>query len=281
MLIRIGCELIFAVPAPAPMLLMLYAHPSRATTLRHPDAVVVEPFVPVDSFLDWFGNRAARIVAPAGPLCIRADNVAEDSGVPEPSIEGLALHPVEALPAECWRYLLPSRYCEVDRMIDVAWGLFGKTPPTWERAQAIVDWVHQRVEFGYEYARATKTAVEVYAERQGVCRDFQHLAITFLRAMNVPARYATGYLGDIGVPPSPVPMDFSAWLEVYLGGRWIALDARHNQQRIGRVLMALGRDAADVALTTSFGATSLERFTVWTDEVASDALAPRPAGGSA
>jgi transglutaminase-like putative cysteine protease len=275
MLIRVGFELAFTVQAPVPMLLMLYTHPSRALALRHPDTLRVDPPIAVDSFIDWFGNRAARIVAPPGALRIRSDNVAEDSGQPEPAIAGLTLHAVDALPAETWRYLLPSRYCEVDRMVEITWDLFGKTPPTWERVGAIVDWVHEHVAFGYQYARPTKTAFDVFAERQGVCRDFQHLALAFLRAMNVPARYATGYLGDIGVPPAAAPMDFSAWVEVYLGGRWIAIDARHNRPRIGRVLMAYGRDAADVALTTSFGATTLETFTVWTDEVRDDSLGPR------
>jgi len=171
------------------------------------------------------------------------------------------------LPADCWRFLLASRYCEVDRLCAIAWDLFGATPESWERVQAVVDWVHTHVVFVYPFARATKSAVDVHLERQGVCRDFQHLAITFLRALNIPARYATGFLGDIGVPASPSPMDFSAWLEVYLDGGWRTLDARHNHARIGRVLMARGRDAVDVALTTSFGAANLTQFTVWTDEM--------------
>lgn len=182
------------------------------------------PATPVDSFVDWFGNRAACIVAPVGSMRIRYDNVAEDSGRPEPRIEGLRLHPVGELPHECWQFLLASRYCEVDRMTTIAWDLFGKTPESWERVQAVLDWVQTNVAFGYQFARPTKTAVDVYTERQGVCRDFQHLAITFLRALNIPARYATGYLGDIGVPRSPAPMDFSAWLEAYVGGAWYTLD---------------------------------------------------------
>jgi transglutaminase-like putative cysteine protease len=160
-----------------------------------------------------------------------------------------------------------SRYCEVDRMSNIATELFGNTAPGWGRVQSIVDWIHTRVQFGYQYARATRTALEVYTERVGVCRDFQHLAITFCRCMHIPARYATGYLGDIGVPPSQAPMDFSAWLEVYLEGRWWTFDARHNQPRVGRVLMATGRDAADVAITTSFGMAELTKFNVVTNEV--------------
>jgi transglutaminase-like putative cysteine protease len=265
--IRLGYELRFEVPRPTPMQLMLYVHPEHADRLRHPQRIEVEPAVAVEDFVDAFGNRAARIVAPAGTVRIRYDNVIRDSGRPEAAISGAGLTPVSALPPDCWRYLLASRYCEVDRLCAIAWELFGATPETWERVQAVVDWVHTHVAFGYQFARATKSAADVYLERQGVCRDFQHLAITFLRALNVPARYATGFLGDIGVPASPSPMDFSAWAEVYLDGGWRPLDARHNQPRIGRVLMARGRDAVDVALTTSFGAAALTQFTVWTDEL--------------
>jgi len=267
MQIRIGFELVFDISAPVPMLLMLHAHPEKAHVLRRPERLVVEPDVPVQHFTDWFGNHAARLVAPAGKLRLTYDNVAADSGEPEPRIDGARLHPVDELPTDCLQFLLASRYCEVDRMVQMAWDLFGKTPATWERVQAVMDWVHGRVTFGYQYARPTKTAHDVCEEKQGVCRDFQHLAITMLRALNVPARYATGYLGDIGVPPSPAAMDFSAWFEVYLGNRWYTLDARHNIPRIGRILQARGRDAVDVALTTSFGSSKLEKFLVWTDEL--------------
>jgi transglutaminase-like putative cysteine protease len=268
MRIHIGHDLVFDVPQPTPMLLMLYVRPEVAPALQQPEGLVVEPAIPVASFVDWFGNRAARVMAPAGTLRIRYDNVVTDSGISEPTMEGLPLVPVAALPAEALRYLLASRYCEVDRMTAIAWDLFGRTPETWERVQAVVDWVHKNVTFGYQYSRPTKTAFDVFTERQGVCRDFQHLAITILRALNIPARYATGYLGDIGVPRDPNPMDFSAWLEVYLGGGWRTLDARHNEPRIGRVLMGHGRDAVDVALTTSFGNTTLTKFTVWTEALA-------------
>ncbi len=269
MLIRIGYELLFELPAPVPMLLMLYTHPEQAHALQKPEKMLVEPEVAVEDFTDAFGNRCARLLAPAGTLRLWYDNIARDSGNPEPTIEGAVVHAVEELPAKIWQYLLASRYCEVDRMSDIAWDLFGKTPRSWERVKAVIDWVHGNVKFGYEFARPTKTAYDVYAERQGVCRDFMHLAITLLRAMNVPARYATGYLGDIGVPVSALPMDFSAWLEVYLSGRWYMLDARHNEPRIGRILQARGRDATDVALTTSFGVSKLQKFLVWTDEISS------------
>ena len=267
MLIRIGYELVFDVPAPTAFLALLFTHPSRAATLRRPDLLRVEPDVPVEEFTDWFGNRCARLLAPAGKLRLWNEGLVEDSGQPDPALPDAEQSPVENLPPETLRYLLASRYCEVDRLSDLAWELFGQTPPGWPRVQTICDWVHANVEFGYAYARSTKTAFDVYTERRGVCRDFTHLAITFCRCLNIPARYATGYLGDIGVPPSDTPMDFSAWFEVFLGGAWRTLDARHNVARIGRVLMAHGRDAVDVALTTSFGPTRLEKFTVWTDEI--------------
>ena len=267
MQIRIGYEFAFEVPRPTPMQLLLSVHPDRAPALQRPERIVVEPATEVETFVDWFGNRASRILAPAGPVRIRYDNVVADSGRPDAPIGGLRLTPVHEMPPDCWRYLFASRYCEVDRMVHVAWDLFGTTPETSERVQAVLDWVNGNVEFGYQFARPTKTAFDVYSERQGVCRDFQHLAITFLRALNIPARYATGYLGDIGVPPAATPMDFSAWAEVYVGDAWHPIDARHNRPRIGRILMARGRDAVDVALTTSFGATNLTEFSVWTDEL--------------
>ncbi len=164
-------------------------------------------------------------------------------------------------------YLLGSRYCDTDLLSDTAWQLFGGTPPGWARVQAICDHVHERLKFGYEYARPTRTAWDGFHEQLGVCRDFAHLAITLCRCMNIPARYCTGYLGDIGVPPDDTPMDFSAWFEVYLGGAWYTFDARHNAPRIGRILMARGRDATDVALTTTFGRCTLTGFTVHTYEV--------------
>ena len=270
MQIRIGYELAFEVARLTPMQLMLYVHPDQAGALRHPEKIDVEPAIPVEDFIDGFGNRAARILAAAGSVRIRYDNVIDDPGRPDVPFTGLRLTPVHEMPPECWRFLLASRYCEVDRMSQIAWDLFGSTPESWERVQAVVGWVHANVTFGYEFASPTKSAYDVYLERQGVCRDFQHLAITFLRALNIPARYTSGFLGDIGVPVSG-PMDFSAWAEAYLDGAWYTIDARHNRARIGRVVMARGRDAVDVALTTSFGAATLTQFTVWTDEIAAAA----------
>jgi transglutaminase-like putative cysteine protease len=267
MYIRLGYELVYNVPAPVPMLLMLYTHPSRAATLRQPDRLRVEPDLPIEEFIDSFGNRCGRIAAPAGRVRLWNDLVVEDTGEPDEVAPEARQHPVEDLPHHVLQYLLASRYCEVDLLSDTAWKLFGQTPSGWPRVQAICDWVQNHITFGYGHARPTKTACDAYKEGAGVCRDFMHLAITFCRCMNIPARYATGYLGDIGIPPQPYPMDFSAWFEVYLGGRWYTFDARHNTPRIGRVLMATGRDATDVALTTSFGPATLEKFTVWTDEV--------------
>jgi transglutaminase-like putative cysteine protease len=267
MLIRIGYDLEFEAPAPVTMQLLLLTHPSRSTDLRRPDEIQSEPQVPVATFLDGFGNRCARVKVPAGRIRFFNDTTIEDSGMPDPVDLSAEEHDTRDLPPETLQYLLASRYCEVDRMSDIAWELFGDTPRGWHRVQAICDWVHNHITFGYQHARSTKTAMDAYYERKGVCRDFMHLAITFCRCLNIPARYANGYLGDIGVPRDPSPMDFSAWFEVYLGGRWHTFDARHNKRRIGRVLMATGRDAVDAALTTSFGTANLRKFFVRTDEL--------------
>jgi transglutaminase-like putative cysteine protease len=272
MLIRAGYELGFDVPVPTPMLLVLGLRPEREASVRRPGGMRLEPAVPVDEFLDGFGNRCARIVAPEGRLTIWDDLIVEDSGRPDEVATGAEQVPVERLPTEVLTYLLGSRYCEVDRLSEAAWSLFGQSPTGWGRVRAVCDWVHHHVEFGYHHARPTKTAWDVYQERGGVCRDFTHLAITLCRCLNIPARYATGYLGDIGVSPAPHAMDFSGWFEAYLGGRWYTFDARHNVPRIGRILMGYGRDAVDVALTTSFGAAELVKFIVWTDEVGPDSL---------
>jgi transglutaminase-like putative cysteine protease len=259
----------FRASAPTPMVLLLYVHPDVASDLRSPEWIEVETetgvAVPVDGFVDAFGNRAARIVAPAGRLTLHYDNTIERPDEPEPEFPDAIQHSVDELPAETLQFLLPSRYCEVDLLTDEAWRLFGETPPGWRRVQAVCDWVYRRVEFGYAYARPTMTAFDVYKEGRGVCRDFTHLAVTLCRCLAIPARYATGYLGDIGVPACDSPMDFSAFFEVFLGGRWHPFDARHNERRVGRVVMARGRDAADTALTTAFHAIDLEWLTVWTD----------------
>jgi transglutaminase-like putative cysteine protease len=286
MLIRIGFEMLFEIPAPTPMLLMLGLRPEREASIRRPGGLRVEPQAPVHWYTDGFGNRPARLLAPAGRLILRDDLIVEDDGRPDLVVPDARQVPVQDLPHEVLVYLLSSRYCEVDRLIDIAWSLFGGTPEGWARVQSVCDWVNRNIRFDYQSARPTKTAHDAYEERAGVCRDFSHLALTFCRCLNIPARYATGYLGDIGIPPQPYPMDFSGWFEVYLDGRWYTFDARHNVPRIGRILMAHGRDAADVALTTSFGTTRLEMFTVWTDEVSAGELDelqghPTPVGGIA
>ncbi len=266
MLIRIGFDLTFEIAAPTPMLLLLNVHPSRFASLRGPEALQVDPFVPIEHFVDSFGNSCGRIVAPPGQLRFQNDAVVYDDGKPDAFDPSAQQHFVDQLPTDTLQFLMSSRYCEVDLLKDVAWQLFSKAAPGVERVAAVCEWVHANVKFGYEHASPTRSAADVYRDRLGVCRDFTHLAIAFCRCLNIPARYATGYLGEIGVPPAP-PGDFSAWFEVYLGGRWWTRDARHNMRRIGRVLMAHGRDATDVALTTAFGVATLQKFTVWTDEV--------------
>jgi len=267
LLIKIGYDVSFDLPAATPMLLMLNVHPSQFHTLRGLEQMRVEPHVPMWFYTDAFGNTCSRVLAPAGQFRLLNNATVEVSGLVDEVDRAAPQLPVEHLPPEVLQFLLSSRYCEVDLLKDAAWNLFSKVQPGWPRVQAISDWCHQHVTFGYQFARATRTANEVFQERKGVCRDFTHLAITFCRCLNIPARYATGYLGDIGVPKDPAPMDFSAWFEIYLGGRWWTMDARHNTPRIGRVLMARGRDAVDVALTTAFGVANLRSFQVWTDEV--------------
>ncbi len=267
MLIRLGYDIEFQVTQPVAIVAMLRVYPSRAADLREPDELHIEPHVTSETYADHFGNLCTRFLAPQGRVRLWNSTLIEDSGQPDPIDYYAVQHPVEELPAENLIYLMNSRYCEVDRLSHIATDLFANTAPGWGRVQAIVNWVYSKVQFGYQFARSTKTALDVYTERNGVCRDFQHLAITFCRCMNIPARYATGYLGDIGIYVPPAPMDFSAWFEVFLSGRWWTFDARHNVPRIGRVLMGVGRDAADVAITTSFGFTELTRFTVVSDEV--------------
>jgi transglutaminase-like putative cysteine protease len=266
-LIRLGYDIIFETSVPVPMVALLSVHPSRVKDLLQPDEVSIDPQTPVECYIDSFGNRCCRFLAPAGMVRLYGATLIQDSGLPDPVKPDAREVPVQHLPHDVLRYLLNSRYCEVDKLSNIAAELFGGLAPGWGRVQAVCEWVHQRVRFGYEFANSTKTALDVFTERCGVCRDFQHLAVTMCRSLNIPARYATGYLGDIGVPLSPVPMDFSAWFEVYLEDRWWAFDARHNTPRIGRVLMAVGRDASDVAITTSFGTANLRKFTVVTDEV--------------
>ena len=267
MLIRLGYDISFDTPAEVPIVALLNVHPSRAAGLREPDELHVEPNVPIDLYTDTFGNICSRFVAPAGGVRLFNSTLIEDSGEPDAQNPDARQVPVGDLPTDTLRYLLASRYCEVDLLSNTANELFGYIPPGFGRVQAVCNWVNSKVTFGYSFARSTKTALDVYTERLGVCRDFQHLAITFCRCLNIPARYVSGYLGDIGVPLAPYPMDFSAWFEAYLEDRWWTFDARHNVPRQGRVLMSIGRDAADIAITTSFGSAKLKNFTVVSDEV--------------
>ncbi len=267
MRIRAGFEFVYEFVAPTPMVLMLNVHPSRERDLIVPDHLCTNPPLPMTRYVDTFGNICTRLLAPKGELQISTSAVVADSGLPDALDPAVPQHEVAELPHETLVFLLGSRYCETERLMNEAWSLFGKTPTGWPRVQAICDYVHSHVRFGYQHARATRTAAEVALERCGVCRDFTHLAVTLCRCMNIPARYCTGYLGDIGVAPDPDPMDFSAWFEAYLGGCWYTFDARHNTPRIGRILMARGRDAADVAISTTFGPNMLKRFVVHTDEM--------------
>lgn len=281
MRIRAGYEIAYECPGPTPMVLMLSVRPERAEDLETPDTLVCRPRVPLRHYVDAFGNRCTRVVAPPGRIVFETEFVIHDSGLPDEVALDAQQQPVEAVPHAVLEYLLASRYCELELMSDLAWSLFGDTPPGWPRVQAIVDYVHQRIAFGYQHARPTKTAAQAHEERQGVCRDYAHLAITLCRCMNIPARYCTGYLGDIGIAPVDAPMDFSAWFQVWLGGAWRTFDARHNTPRIGRILMAVGRDAADVAITTAFGPNQLAGFKVVTEEIADRADARSPGASQA
>ena len=267
MQLRTGYELNYSFPQPTPIILVVNIHESRAADIVVPDQLITEPAVPITDYRDIFGNQCHRLLAPAGRLRLTADAVVNDSGLPD-KIEPFAeQHPPEDLPAETLLFLLGSRYCETDLFSNVAWELFSHTAPGYPRVQAICDYVHNHIVFNYQNARNTRTAAEAFREQTGVCRDYAHLAITFCRAMNIPARYCTGYLGDIGTPLPWGVGDFAAWFEAWIGGRWHLFDPRNNVARIARILMARGRDASDVAIATTFGPNTLESFRVWTDEI--------------
>ena len=267
MLIRAGYDLAFAADAPTPMIAMLHVHPSRLPDLRTDHNLSTDRDLALQDYRDGFGNICTRMIVPAGRTTLSCDFLIEDCGEPDAQVHDAVQDDVSDLPADVLIYLMGSRYCDTDRLSDLAWRLFGGIEPGWPRVQAIVDFVHQHMTYGYRYARPTRTAWEGYQERVGVCRDFAHLAVALCRCMNIPARYCSGYLGDIGIDPVDIPMDFHAWFEAYLGGAWYSFDARHRVPRIGRILMACGRDAADTALTTAFGPVGLVGFKVHTDEV--------------
>jgi transglutaminase-like putative cysteine protease len=289
MLILSEFQIEFTLPAQTAMIVLLHLHPSLEPRLRSGNELLVEslgvPFppntvVPSTDYIDSFGNRCSRFLAPSGHLRLSGSNVIDADPFPDIQYPDAAQMPIEDLPSDVLRFLLPSRYCEVDQFGAIAHNQFRSTNAGWERALAIRDWVHESVSFNYNAARPTKTSTDVFIERVGVCRDFQHLAVTLTRCMNIPARYVTGYIGDIRMPFSGTG-DFSAWYQVFLGGRWIDLDARHNYPRLGRILMATGRDAADVAITTSFGAANLVKFYVESNEIDVDGnKLPLPAPGT-
>ena len=277
MLVQSAFDIQFQVSESTPIVAMLHLHPSLIDRVRSGDELIVEhqaPQVaagfghplPVSEYYDSFGNRCSRFVVPPGRVRLSGSNLVEIEEAPDPVAPDMQQVPIPELPGEVLQFLLASRYCEVDRLVQISQDLFGDVPPGWPRAAAIRDWVHEKVRFDYCAARPTKTAMDVFTERVGVCRDFQHLAVTFCRCQNIPARYVTGYLGDVRHPYSG-PGDFSAWYEVWFGGRWWTMDARHNQPRYGRILMATGRDAADVAITTSFGNAELKHFWVESNEI--------------
>ncbi|HEY2134237.1 MAG TPA: transglutaminase family protein [Xanthobacteraceae bacterium] len=263
MRIHVGSELSFDFPQATPMIVTLNVHYSRFSDLEAPDHLITTPSVPIEGFRDCFGNWCSRLVAPAGHFVLGTNAVIRDAGGPDPIDRDALQHDIQYLPADTLQFLLGSRYCETDRLSEDAWRLFGQTPLGWSRVQAVCDFVHNHLTFGYEHSRPTRTAYEAFVERRGVCRDYAHLAIAFCRCLNIPTRYCTGYISDIGLPPPYPAMDFCAWMEVYLGGRWYAFDPRNNAPRVGRILIALGRDAADVPLTHSFGPNVLSSFRVW------------------
>jgi transglutaminase-like putative cysteine protease len=267
MQLRVGYELIYECPQPTPMMLMVNIHHTRASDIVVPDVLTTSPPAPLTFYRDTYGNWCTRTVLPAGQTRLTASAIVNDSGIAEVPVLSDRQHAVPDLPEECLHFLLGSRYCETDRLSETAWALFGQSPGGAQRVQAICDYVHQHLTFGYENARSTKTAWEVYGERKGVCRDFAHLAVTLCRCMNIPARYCTGYLGDAGTLPPYGVMDFAAWLEAYVDGHWQTFDPRNNVPRIGRILIARGRDAADVAISNAFGPNTLAGFKVWVDEV--------------
>lgn len=267
MRIKIGCEIGLFVPVATPMITMLSVHPSRVDDLERPDALLVEPAVPVTQYRDGFGNICSRMMLPAGETRFGMSNIVRDSGAADQWDATAAQHAVEDVPDQAIEYLLPSRFCESDLLTQEAWRLFGGSEGGWARVQAICDYANARLTFDYKTARSTRTAAEAHAEQIGVCRDFTHLAITLCRAMNIPAKYCTGLISDIGQPPPYAPMDFAAWMQVYLGGRWWDFDPRNNRPMTGRILFATGRDAADVPLTHTFGWHNLTVFKTWCEEV--------------
>jgi transglutaminase-like putative cysteine protease len=265
--IRVGFAMTYDCPQPTPMIFNLNVHFTRVSDLASRDDLVFDPPVPVAAYRDSFGNWCTRVVAPQGRMSVSADAIVNDGGAADVVAPRARQIPVPELPEETLLFLLGSRYCETDRLSEAAWNLFGNAPAGWGRVQAICDYVNRHIVFGYQHARMTRSAYEAFYDKTGVCRDYAHLAVALCRCMNIPARYCTGYLSDVGVPPPHAPMDFAAWFEAFLDGQWYTFDARNNTPRIGRILIARGRDASDVAISSTFGPNTLTSFKVWTDEV--------------
>ncbi|WP_114965382.1 transglutaminase-like domain-containing protein [Alkalilacustris brevis] len=274
MLIRLGCRLQLNLPQTTPIVALLNVHHSRYGDVVRADDLVSSPSEPLEGYRDGFGNWCTRILAPAGEFVLSTDGVFRDGGQPDPVAPAARQLAVQDLPAETLVYLLGSRYCDTDLLSEDAWRLFGAGESGWARVQAICDFVHGNLVFGYHHANATRTASQALAQGHGVCRDFAHLAIALCRCMNIPARYCTGYLSDIGEPLPHPPGDFAAWMEVYLDGQWWVFDPRNNTPRIGRILVARGRDATDVPLTQTFGAHLMTDFQVWTHEATAAEVPP-------
>lgn len=272
--LNVGYELIYDLPQPTPMLLVLHIHYSRASDILVPDHIIADPPVPLSAYRDGFGNWCSRLTAPEGRFRIASHARVRDTGKPDSVVKNARQHTIEELPEETLVFLLASRYCDTDKLAQAAWDLFGRTKPGWERVQAVCDFVHNHIKFNYMDADPTRTASDAFNQKRGVCRDFTHLAIAFCRALNIPARYCTGYLSDIGTPKPWAVGDFAAWFEAYIGGRWQMFDPRNNTPRVGRVLMARGRDAIDVAITTTFGDNTLTKFTVITEEANAEPQPP-------
>lgn len=252
---------------PTPLIAMLNVHNSRSSGIAEADGLSTNPAVPTAGYRDGFGNWCTRMVAPAGQFVIGMNGVVADQGVTDPIAPNARQLSVPDLPAETLVYLLGSRYCDTDVLSETAWRLFGASSADWSRVQDICDYVHRHVAFDYGYASSTRSASQTLQEGRGVCRDFTHLAIAFCRCLNIPTRYCTGYLSDIGEAEPYPPGDFAAWMEVYLDCQWWVFDPRNNSPRKGRILVARGRDAADVPLVQTFGAHLLTGFEVWTHEV--------------
>jgi transglutaminase-like putative cysteine protease len=274
MRIRVGCEMTYELEQFTPMIVTLNVHSSRVSDLERPDYLVVTPSVAVEGYRDTFGNWCNRLVAPPGRVTLSTETIVRDKGLWDAAEPGARQTEVQDLPADTLLFLMGSRYCETDLLSDIAWKLFAATPLGWGRVQAICDYVHERIAFGYATSRPTRTAAEAFEEQVGVCRDYAHLAVTFCRCLNIPARYCTGYISDIGLPPPHSPGDFAAWMEVFLDGQWHTFDPRNNDPRIGRILIARGRDAADVPLTITFGPNQLVGFRVVTEEVPEEVACP-------